>query len=69
MGNLSDIETKLDGIVNEATDFVDLVDKYAGIAGKFAGVVPGVGAGAAEVVALVDELDRVLHALKSALES
>jgi hypothetical protein len=67
--NLSTLKTELDAIVNEATSVVDLVDKYAATAAKFASFIPGVGPEAQVVVTLLNDLDKALHAVKNVVDA
>jgi ABC-type transporter Mla subunit MlaD len=67
--NLSTLKSELDAVVNEATSVVDLVDKYAATAAKFASFVPGVGAEAQVVVKVIDDLDKALHAVKNVVNA
>lgn len=66
--NLSSLESKLDSVVGEADSFAELVDKYADIAGEFAGEIPG-GTEAEDVVKLVDDVTKALNALNGALKA
>jgi hypothetical protein len=66
--SLTDIKTELDGLVNEATSFADVVDKYADLASKFAGDIPEVGPEVADVVKVIDALDKALHDAQAVLE-
>lgn len=66
--SLTDLRSKLDGAVNGATDFVDLVDKVADELGGIGSHIPGVGPEVAAAVGALNALDSVLHTVKGALE-
>jgi hypothetical protein len=63
----TDIKTELDAIINEATSFADVVNKYAQLAGNVAADVPGVGPEAETVVTVIGDLDKALHDAQSVL--
>jgi hypothetical protein len=67
--DLSNLKSELDSVVNEATNLVDLVDKYAATAAKFASFIPGVGAEAEVVVTVLNDLDKALHEAKTVLDA
>ena len=67
MGIFDGLKNELDTVVNDATTYTDLADKVAGVVGKFAGVVPGVGPEVATVVDALNGLDKALHDLQDAI--
>lgn len=67
--DISNLKNELDSVVSHAVSVADLIDKEVGIAARFAGFVPGVGAEVQTIAKLVDEADKALHALQSALNA
>lgn len=64
------IKTELDNAVGEATNFVDLVDKYADVFRTYAKFIPGgTGAEVATAINALDTLDKALHDAQSALNA
>lgn len=63
------IKSELDKVVGEATSLVDLVDKYASVLQKYAGLIPGVGSELALLVGPLHGLDSALHVLQNLLKA
>jgi hypothetical protein len=63
--NLSALKSEIEAVVKEATSIADLVDKYAQVLKS----VPGIGVTLAPELAVLDELDKALHAAQAVLAS
>jgi hypothetical protein len=67
--NIASLKAEAEAVVNEATSLVDLADKWADRIRPFLVAVPSIGPEAAAAVAVLDELDKVLHEAKTVLNA
>ena len=67
--NIASLKNEVEAVVNEATNIVDLADKWADRVRPFLSAVPTVGPEAEAVVNVLDMLDKALHEAKSVLAS
>jgi hypothetical protein len=61
--------SEIDGVVAKATSYADLADKWVDAAAVWVEKLPVVGAEAATVVTLVDDVTKALDALNAALNA
>jgi hypothetical protein len=66
--DLTTIESEVKAAVSEATNGVDLVDKFADIGEKYAEEIPGAGPEVAKYVGYLDAATKALNELNAAAQ-
>lgn len=65
--DLATIESEVKAAVSEATNGVDLADKFADILAKYSDFIPGAGPEVQQYVGYLDEATKAINALNAAI--
>ena len=67
MASIGDIKNEIDGAINAATSIADLAEKFAALAKKYGGGIPGAGPEISLIAGFIGVADSLLHTLKNVL--